>query len=89
MYASNEDWVFSSIKLHGKQPRTATTMVADYIRPRAVELKIIEPDCTRFGFHNFRHSLATFLLMEGQDPDVVRQMLRQKCRYDTALRSHG
>src|ERR1700691_1151223 len=31
---------------------------------------------TRFGFHNFRHSLATFLIEKGHDPLVVQRMLR-------------
>jgi integrase len=76
-YAKPEDWVFPSMKLGGAQPRTATTMVSDYIRPTAVRLGIIPKDCPRFGFHNLRHSLATFLISEGQNPDVVRRMLRQ------------
>ena len=31
---------------------------------------------TRFGFHNFRHALATFLIENGHDPLVVQRMLR-------------
>jgi len=83
-YAKDEDWVFPSFKLRGKQPRTASTMVADYIRPIAVKLGIIKKDEPRFGFHNFRHSLATFLISEGRNPDVVRRMLRQS-HIDTTL----
>jgi len=59
-------------------------MVADYVRPVAVKLGIIRKDEPRFGFHNFRHSLATFLISEGQNPDVVRRMLRQS-HIDTTL----
>jgi len=59
-------------------------MVTDYIRPVAVKLGIIQKDAPRFGFHNFRHSLATFLISEGQNPDVVRRMLRQS-HIDTTL----
>jgi integrase len=83
-YPKNEDWVFPSLKLRGAQPRTASTMVADYIRPIAVNLGIIPKNEPRFGFHNFRHSLATFLIAEGQNPDVVRRMLRQS-HIDTTL----
>src|ERR1700730_11041297 len=83
-YAKNEDWVFPSFKLRGKQPRTASTMVADYIRPVAVKLGIIKKEEPRFGFHNFRHGLATFLISEGRHPDVVRRMLRQS-HIDTTL----
>lgn len=59
-------------------------MVSDYIRPTAVNLGIIPKNEPRFGFHNFRHSLATFLIAEGQNPDVVRRMLRQS-HIDTTL----
>jgi integrase len=83
-YAKDEDWVFPSLKLGGRQPRAASTMVADYIRPVAVKLGIIRKDEPRFGFHNLRHSLATFLISEGQNPDVVRRMLRQS-HIDTTL----
>ena len=31
-YAADNEWVFPSFKLRGKQPRTATTLVSDYIR---------------------------------------------------------
>ncbi len=59
-------------------------MVADYIRPTAVKLGIVKKDEPRFAFHNFRHSLATFLISEGRNPDVVRRMLRQS-QIDTTL----
>jgi integrase len=87
-YSGDSDWVFPSLKLNGKQPRTASTMVADYVRPTAVRLGIIGKDEPRFGFHNFRHSLATFLLAEGQNPDVVRRMLRQSHIDTTLIYSH-
>jgi integrase len=64
-------------------------MVADYIRPVAVKLGVIRKDEPRFGFHNFRHSLATFLISEGQDPDVVRRMLRQSHIDTTLTYAHG
>lgn len=59
-------------------------MVADHIRPTATKLGIIKNDELRFGFHNFRHSLATFLISEGRNLDVVRRMLRQS-HIDTTL----
>jgi integrase len=88
MYAKDNDWVFPSIRKKGTQPRTATTMVSDYIRPAAEKLGIIDTSCKRFGFHNFRHSLATFLIREGQNPDVVRKMLRQSHINTTLIYTH-
>ena len=43
-------------------------MAADKIRPAAVyEIGIRLEPSQRFGFHNFRHSLATFLINKGKD----------------------
>src|SRR5438309_9677642 len=49
----------------------------DYIRPAAVAAGVIREDCLRFGFHNLRHGLSTFLIGDGRDPVVVQRMLRQ------------
>jgi site-specific recombinase XerD len=54
------------------------------LRVHAVKLGIIAKDCPRFGFHNFRHSLATFLVENGTDPVVVQRMLRQS-NVDTTM----
>ena len=41
VYAGDEDYVFPSIKLGGKKPRTATMLVQDYIRPAAIRAGIL------------------------------------------------
>jgi len=69
--------LFPSFKLHGKQPRLGSMIVQDYIRPAAVSAGVIPDDCPRFGFHNLRHGLSTFLIENGHDPVVVQRMLRQ------------
>lgn len=38
----------------------------------------------RFGFHTFRHSLASFLMAEGTNPAVVQATLRHT-RFDMTL----
>jgi integrase len=76
-YNKDSDFVFPSSKLHGKQPRLGSMIVQDYIRPAAVAAGVIAEDCPRFGFHNLRHGLSTFLIENGQDPLVVQRMLRQ------------
>jgi integrase len=51
-------------------------MAADKIRPAALKIGIrLEPGL-RFGFHNFRHSLATFLVSRGKDAKTIQGLLR-------------
>jgi len=76
-YSKDSNFLFPSIKLHGKQPRVGSMIVQDYIRPAAVAAGVIAEDCPRFGFHNLRHGLSTFLIENGHDPVVVQRMLRQ------------
>jgi integrase len=61
------DWVFASTRLKGKQPRVANMPVEDYLRPAAVKAGVLkEGEKVRFGFHNLRHSLASFLVRKGR-----------------------
>ena len=75
-YTKSDDWVFPSLKLKGKTPLSASIMAADKIRPAALKVGIrLEPG-QRFGFHNFRHSLATFLVSRGKDVKTIQGLLR-------------
>jgi integrase len=75
-YAKPEDWIFPSFKLKGKSPMSGSIMAADKIRPAALKIGIrLEPG-QRFGFHNFRHSLATFLVSRGKDVKTIQGLLR-------------
>ena len=76
-YSKDSDFLFPSFKLQGKQPRVGSMIVQDYIRPAAVAAGVIDEACPRFGFHNLRHGLSTFLIENGHDPVVVQRMLRQ------------
>jgi site-specific recombinase XerD len=51
-------------------------MEADKIRPAALEVGIRSEPGQRFGFHNFRHSLATFLVNRGKDVKTIQGLLR-------------
>jgi len=76
-YAKSSDWVFPSFKLKGKQPRVANMLVSDHLRPAAVKAGVIAADWDgRFGFHNFRHSLASYLVRSKTDPKTVQALLR-------------
>jgi integrase len=86
-YSQLGDWVFPSFRLKGEQPRVGNMLVEDYLRPAAVkagilssdrndEGRLIDDDPRRFGFHNLRHSLASFLVRMGTDPKTVQTLLR-------------
>jgi integrase len=76
-----------SFKLIGQQPRVANMLVEDYLRPAAVEVgilsshrdhegRLVDDDPRRFGFHNLRPSLASFLVRIRTDPKTVQTLLR-------------
>ncbi len=86
-YSQPGDWVFPSVRLNGKQPRVANMVGEDYLRPAAVkagvllsrqdeEGRLVDNDPRRFGFHNLRHSLASFLIRIKTDPKTVQTLLR-------------
>jgi integrase len=86
-YGGSEDFVFPSMKLKGKQPRTASIIVEDYLRPAAAragvlsshinkEGELVEDDPRRFGFHNLRHSIASLLVNSGEAPKIAQSLLR-------------
>lgn len=78
LYPKDSDWIFPSLKLKGRKPRTASIAAQDYLRPAAVKAGVIEKGTSkRFGWHNLRHSLATFLSGEV-DPAVTMKVLRHK-----------
>jgi integrase len=79
-FGTTDDWVFASERLEGKQPRVANMLVEDHLRPAAVKAGVPEllgGQRIRFGFHNLRHSLASFLVDSGTDPKTVQDLLRQ------------
>ena len=51
-------------------------MAKDKIRPAAIKVGIRLESGQRFGFHNFRHSLATFLINKGRDVKTIQGLLR-------------
>jgi integrase len=90
-YASPSDWVFPSFKLKGRKPRVANMLVHSYLRPAAVQAGVISQDWEgRFGFHNFRHSLASYLVRSNTDPKTVQALLRHSdVRTTLQLYSHS
>jgi len=82
-YASDNDFVFPSTRLKGKKPLSASILVQKYLRPAAVKAGVIEDgQKVRFGFHNFRHSLASALVKMKVDPKTVQEFLRAGAHHD-------
>ena len=86
-YSQPLDWVFPSSRLDGERPRVANMLVEDHLRPAAVKAgilsshrdvngELVDDDPRRFGFHNLRHSLASFLIRIRTDPKTVQTLLR-------------
>jgi integrase len=87
MYADGEDFVFASKRLGDKKPRSGSQLFEDYLRPAANRAGAIRREgggthgpngevVKRFGFHTFRHSLATCLMDEQENPAVVQAIMR-------------
>ena len=76
-YSDPTDWVFASSRCKGKRPRVANMLVECHLRPAAVAAGVLkEGVAMRFGFHNLRHSLASFLIRTNTDPKTVQALLR-------------
>jgi hypothetical protein len=73
---------------HERQTTSRRNMlVEDYLRPAAAKAgvlsshrdeqpRLVEDDPLRFGFHNLRHILASFLVRMRTDPKTVQTLLR-------------
>jgi integrase len=76
-------------------------IVEDYLKPAAVKAGVIKVDedgrtfdldrneIKRFGFHTFRHSLASFLMAEGENPAVIQATLSHTRLDMTMYYSHA
>ena len=88
-YSHDSDWVFASNKTKGKTPRTASVAGQDYLRPAAVKAGVIPAGYRgRFGWHNLRHSLATYFAANDVNLPLIQSMLRHTKPETTAIYTH-
>ena len=89
VYGGDLDWIFALKRSKGKKPRSAGVAVQDYLLPAAVKAGVIDADYRgRFGSHNLRHSLATFLADNDVSLSVIQRMLRHTKPTTTAIYTH-
>jgi len=86
-YGRDEDWVFASKKKKGAIPRTPGVAAQDYLRPAAVKAGVITQDYAgRFGWHNLRHSLATFFGTKEEITLATIQAMMRHSKPGTTVR---
>jgi integrase len=89
VYGGDSDWIFASKRAKGLKPRSAGVAAQDYLRPAAVHAGAIDAGYRgRFGWHNLRHSLATFLADNDVNLSVIQRMLRHSKPAITAVYTH-
>jgi integrase len=71
-YPMDNDWVFASPTMKGKQPYWPDNLMKRYIKPAAKEAGIHK----KIGWHTFRHSFGTLLKGNGEDVKTVQELLR-------------
>jgi integrase len=84
-YAKAGDWVFSSEKTHGRTPRVGNMLCVDYLRPAAIRAGLKLEKGQRFGFHNLRHSLASFLVTKKKTDVKTAQRSMRHAKSATML----
>jgi integrase len=87
-HSRDEDFVFASPTLNGKQPLWGQTVNAQFVKPAAIKLGLVAED-ERFGWHHLRHSLSTWANETTKDITISQTMLRHAKPDTTAIYTHG
>jgi integrase len=72
-YNADDDFLFPSVRMSGKQPLFPDMVLKKIIRPGLVRAGITGK---LIGWHSFRHSLATNLRSLGVDVKIAQELLR-------------
>lgn len=71
-YPMDDDYIFASETMRGKQPYWPDNLIRRHILPVARANGIHK----RIGWHTFRHSFGTLLKANGEDVKTVQELLR-------------
>ncbi len=71
-YAADEDWVFASPRMRGKQPLWPEAVLRRHLRPAAKRAGIQKA----ITWHCFRHTFSTILIGNNNDVKTVQHMMR-------------
>ena len=84
-YAKETDFLFPSLKAEGGFPSLLPCLLPTTCGQQPKRLGLEIPDGYRFGLHNLRHSLSSWLVNKAKaDPKTVQSMLRHS-RIQTTL----
>jgi integrase len=76
-YAKETDFIFPSLRSHGRVPVSPAIFVADHLRKAAIGIGVPIVKGQRFGLHNLRHSLSNWLINKAKtEPKTVQGILR-------------
>lgn len=71
-YAGDQDWIFASERMKGRQPLWPEAIERNYIRPAAARAKITK----HISWHVFRHTFSTLLAENDEDVKTVQSLMR-------------
>lgn len=71
-YAADQDWIFASKRMKGRQPLWPEAIERNYIRPAAERAKITK----HISWHVFRHTFSTLLAENDEDVKTVQSLMR-------------
>lgn len=71
-YAGDQDWIFASGRMKGRQPLWPEAIERNYIRPAAERARITK----HISWHVFRHTFSTLLAENDEDVKTVQSLMR-------------
>ena len=85
-FAGRHDFLFASLRLNGAKPLSPDSLLKKSIKPAVIRAGIKK----QIGWHNFRHSLATWLRQIGVDVKVAQDLMRHSKSATTMdIYTHG